>query len=166
MPSSGTSSCRRGGPRPLLQLREQQPLPVSEPVHSLCEEVLEGPSLHMPPAPPPPGQALLPAPSQDGPGLRLPVTPVAGPRDRGAGQPRSHTRPRAAVAGSPALGTVTAGERSLALPPPKTSRPFSEMHPHARGCSGNLEAKSYFSSSCKSCSFDRFSSLGVNILGS
>ena len=37
-----------------LQLREQQPLPVSELVYSLCEEVLEGPSSHMPPPPVPP----------------------------------------------------------------------------------------------------------------
>ena len=111
----------------------QRPLPVSEPVYSLCEEVLEGPSSHMPHPRPAPRTSFAACTVPGRPGLRLPVPPVAGPRDRGAGQPRSHTRPQAAVAGSPALRTDAAGERSLALPPPKTVRPFSEMHPHAGG---------------------------------
>lgn len=51
-PCRVTTLVAQAGPRhalqPPLQLREQQPLPVSEPVHSLCEEVLEGPSSHTP----------------------------------------------------------------------------------------------------------------------
>ena len=76
--------------------------------------------------------------------------------------------------GSP-IDTSVPEQQSLGLPPSGPTLlvkdqwlrcPFSEMRTHAREGSGTLEAKSYSSSSCKSCSFDGFSSLGVNILGS